>query len=81
MGSGTGSLECPRCAVPLNLLQPDENDPSRLLGLCEACSRWVFLVEVESDWKQAILVELPSSATIRRWLSNTKTARRPRRGG
>jgi len=59
MGLGTRSLFCPDCHIPLNLLQPDENEPSRLLGTCETCSKWVFLVEIEPDWSKALLVELP----------------------
>ena len=64
VGQGTPLLCCPDCAIPLNLLQPDENDPCRLLGTCECCSKWVFLVELEPDWKKTLLVELPSGDAI-----------------
>jgi uncharacterized protein YbaR (Trm112 family) len=52
-------LRCPDCKHRLNLIQPDENEPSRLLGTCDGCSKWFFLVELEPDWKKTILVELP----------------------
>lgn len=78
-GQGTRSLCCPDCWVPLNLLQPDENDPARLLGTCESCSKWVFLVELEADWSKVLLIELPSTDTIRQGLEATPTARRGRR--
>ena len=64
-GQGTRSLCCPECRVPLNLLQPDENEPARLLGTCETCSKWVFLVELEPDWGKVLLVELPSTDGVR----------------
>jgi uncharacterized protein YbaR (Trm112 family) len=57
-------LCCPDCQIPLNLLQPDENDPSRLLGTCEHCSKWLFLVELEPDWSKSLLVELPAGEVI-----------------
>jgi hypothetical protein len=60
------ALLCPGCGLPLNLIQPDENEPTRLLGICEACARWAFLVELEPDWRKALLVELPDDESIRR---------------
>ena len=33
----------PECQVPLNLHQPDEDQPSQLLGTCDCCSRWFFI--------------------------------------
>ena len=78
-GQGTRSLCCPDCWVPLDLLQPDENDPARLLGTCESCSKWVFLTELEPDWSKALLVELPSTETLRQGLEGTPAPRRGRR--
>ncbi len=65
-------LCCPDCQIPLNLLQPDENDPCCLLGACERCSKWVLLVELEPDWKKTRLVELPSGDAICHGLDETK---------
>ncbi len=72
MGQGTALLCCPDCQTPLNLLQPDEHDPCRLLGTCEGCSKWVFLVELEPDWKKTLLVELPSGEAICQKLDDAK---------
>lgn len=78
-GQGTRSLCCPDCSVSLNLFQPDEDEPARLLGLCETCSKWVFLVEIEPDWSKVLLVELPSSDSVRQGLEATPAPRRGRR--
>jgi len=64
--SRADSLCCTACQIPLNLSQPDEEQPSQLLGTCEGCSRWFFLVESELDWEGMLLFELPSAETIRR---------------
>jgi len=63
---GSQPLCCPDCCSPLNLIQPDENEPTRLLGTCESCSKWAFLVEVEPDWKKVLLMELPDADTLGR---------------
>ena len=64
------SLCCPACQVPLNLHQPDEEQPSQLLGTCDCCSRWFFLVESELDWEGMLLFELPSAETNPRGVSS-----------
>jgi hypothetical protein len=65
-GRGSQSLSCPDCQSPLNLIQPDENKPTRLLGTCDTCSKWAFLVELEPEWQKLLLIELPDGETIRR---------------
>jgi hypothetical protein len=50
----------------LNLIQPDEKEPTRLLGTCETCGTWAFLVELEPEWRRALLVELPDGESILR---------------
>jgi hypothetical protein len=67
--SWTNSLCCTSCRVPLNLHQPDEERPSQLLGTCDACSRWFFVVESEMDWEGMLLFELPTAETIRAMLA------------
>jgi hypothetical protein len=59
------SLCCPECEVTLNLHQPDEDQPSQLLGTCDCCSRWFFLVENELDCDDMLLFELPNAEEIR----------------
>ena len=63
-GRGSRPLCCPDCRAPLNLIQPDENEPTRLLGTCESCSKWAFLVELEPDWKKVLLIELPDADAL-----------------
>jgi hypothetical protein len=65
-GRGSRPLSCPDCRAPLNLIQPDEAEPTRLLGTCESCSKWAFLVELEPDWKKVLLVELPDADALGR---------------
>ncbi len=77
-GRGARALCCPDCRLPLNLIQPDENEPSRLLGTCEQCSKWVFLVELEPEWRRALLVELPDSEAIYRKLEQLGSESRSR---
>jgi hypothetical protein len=73
MSADTKLLCCPDCQIPLNLLQPDESDPSRLLGTCAYCSKWVFLVELEPNWSKSLLVELPTGEMICQELEEAKS--------
>jgi hypothetical protein len=72
--SWSNSLRCPNCHVPLNLHQPDEEMPSQLLGTCECCSRWFFLLESELDREGMLLFELPNANTIRALLAAPSTS-------
>jgi hypothetical protein len=65
-GRGSQSLSCPDCQSPLSLIQPDENEPTRLLGTCDTCSKWAFLVELEPEWQKLLLIELPDGQSILR---------------
>ncbi len=65
-GRGSRSLSCPDCRRPLSLIQPDESEPTRLLGTCDTCSKWAFLVELEPDWQKLLLIEIPDGEAIRR---------------
>jgi hypothetical protein len=51
-----------------------------LLGTCDSCSKWVYLVELEPDWSKVLLVELPAKETIQQGLEGTPPSRRGRRG-
>lgn len=68
MPNAAESFECPSCSGPLNLLQPDENDPGRLLGTCESCSTWSLMVEIEPDWRTVVVIDLPDGEEILRGL-------------
>ena len=73
MSPEVSSLCCPECEVPLDLHQPDDNEPTQLLGICGSCNKWYFLVEIEFDWNGALLFELPSAGAIRAMLGATAT--------
>jgi hypothetical protein len=62
-------LCCPDCLLQFNLIQPDENDPSRMLGTCDGCSKWVYLVELEPDWRESMMVELPTGKVLHKELA------------
>lgn len=76
----TRLLCCPDCSLLLNLIQPDENQPSRLLGTCDGCSNWFFLVELEADWRKTILVELPSGEALQQAVAEAKAPASGERG-
>jgi hypothetical protein len=73
MSPNVGSLCCPECEIPLDLHQPDDDEPTQLMGICGACGKWFFLVEIESGWNGALLFELPSARAIRAMLVSTAT--------
>lgn len=73
---GSEPLSCPDCRSPLNLIQPDEIDPGRLLGVCDSCSKWAYLIELEPDWKKALVIELPDGDEVRRGPANREDAPR-----
>jgi len=62
---GVNSLYCPDCQIPLDLHQPDQEEPMQLLGTCDECSKWFLVVELDSDWSGTLLLEIPSAETIR----------------
>ncbi len=80
-GEESGTLECPACASPLNLIQPDEGDPTRLIGTCESCSAWGLLVELEPDWQQALMIEIPGGEEVCRSYEQALIAAGKRRDG
>ena len=63
VGRGSRGLRCPGCTSPLNLLQPDENNPVRLLGICDTCGKWTVLVELEADVAQGLALRTPGGGS------------------
>jgi hypothetical protein len=59
VGNGTASLVCPDCSNSLSLHQPEEDQPQYLLGICEECSKWSYIVETESRPGWVVMIELP----------------------
>ena len=62
---GVNSLCCPDCELPLDLHQPDLEQPMQLLGTCRSCSKWFFAVDLDPDGIETVLLELPSADLIR----------------
>jgi hypothetical protein len=61
----SGALGCAECHAPIDLHQPDQNQPATLLGTCLECSRWFLVLEMEDACRRTLLVELPSADKIR----------------
>ncbi len=55
---------CPSCDQLLNLHQPDENQPGRLLATCDACLKWYLLFEAGEGANQFVMVELPDCTMV-----------------
>jgi hypothetical protein len=53
-------FSCPACCDDLEIHQPDEQQPERLLGLCPSCCAW-FLI----DFSAAVMVRLPDGDGLR----------------
>ncbi len=70
----TQPLCCPDCLLQFNLIQPDENDPSRLVGTCDGCGAWVYLVEMEADWRKYIMVELPTGKALQKAMAKPRSS-------
>ena len=50
---------CTACLSPLELHQPDEQLPTRLLGTCSRCRSWFLIDAVEK-----VMVPLPDSDAL-----------------
>lgn len=55
---GCVAAVCHTCGRPLDLHQPDNGHPDRLLGTCAACGGW-HMIDVPVDQNEAYLVRLP----------------------
>ena len=53
-------VSCPACCDDLEIHQPDEQQPDRLLGICRSCCAW-FLI----DSAAAVVVRLPDLDGLR----------------
>lgn len=62
-GEEGAEINCPSCAGPLNMHQPDENLPEQLLAICESCSHWYHLVE-STDSMEMLMIEIPAQALV-----------------
>lgn len=50
-----GNVRCPVCESPMEVQQPDPDQPDRLLGICEGCKRWALLIH---DKKAKIVIAM-----------------------
>jgi hypothetical protein len=55
---------CPRCEQLLNLHQPDESLPDRLLATCDSCLRWYSLFGIGAEPSQFLMLDLPDKSMI-----------------
>jgi hypothetical protein len=55
---------CFHCGGELNLHQPDESLPSRLLATCDGCARWFSLVEINDEDGEILMFELPGKSVV-----------------
>ncbi len=62
--SGPSGIACRRCGEPLDLSQPDPQDPDRWLGTCAGCGGW-HLVELIDEERMALVVLLPVVEIVR----------------
>ena len=53
-------LECLSCGALLEIHQPDNGFPDRMLGTCESCRNW-YLWDFHADGNRAVMVSLPDS--------------------
>ncbi len=56
---------CPTCHDLLDLHQPDEGRPARLLAVCLSCSKWYLWLDEDATADRMTLFELPCPETIR----------------
>lgn len=64
-GGSPFAMDCPKCRRALDVHQPDIGRPERLLGTCEACGGWYFVVHVPEE-DEAVVLALPDDVAIRR---------------
>ncbi len=58
------TIGCPDCRAPLDIHQPNSNQPDQLLGTCMACGSW-FRIEADEDEGKAMVVRLPECREFR----------------
>ena len=64
LGSECKAPCCPACERLLNLHQPDESLPNRLLATCDSCLAWYCLFGSGEGSNQYFMVGLPDESMI-----------------
>ncbi len=59
-----GRLLCRGCRSPLDIHQPNPNQPDQFLGTCPHCGSW-FRIEARAGEARAMVIRLPEFREIR----------------
>jgi hypothetical protein len=65
-----GEVACLNCGNPLEIHQPDEGFPERMLGTCAHCREW-FLWDFDVETNDAVIVLLPDHDYFKRAAGGT----------
>jgi hypothetical protein len=57
-------VRCTDCHTPLTVHQPDEGQPSRLLGTCSGCGHW-YLMDCAQGHDESVMAQLPDGDSLR----------------
>jgi len=56
-------LDCRNCQSPLEIHQPNPNQPGKFLGTCPECGSWFRMEVIEGDGR-ALVIRLPESREV-----------------
>ena len=56
-------LSCRKCRTPLDIHQPDPNQPDKFLGTCSGCGCW-YRVEAKLSEARATVMQLPELSEV-----------------
>lgn len=59
-----GTLACRKCRGPLDLHQPNPQQPFLFLGTCPGCGQWYTIGSADRDDAPMTVLELPDVASI-----------------
>jgi hypothetical protein len=80
---GFSSIACLSCDERLDLLQPGEDLPDRLMGVCshccDNCGSW-HIIDHLPEKSEAMIVLLPSSLAFREAMADASTSPRQANG-
>jgi hypothetical protein len=57
------TMICRNCREPLDIHQPNSNQPDQFLGICSGCDCW-FRIEVGAESSQARVIQLPEIGEV-----------------
>jgi uncharacterized protein YbaR (Trm112 family) len=62
---------CLNCEQHLGLVQPETQEPERLVGICESCGRW-YLIDWHPGSRQGLMILLPEHEKLLHSFTNLK---------